>query len=281
MMTEKTIEKVSKKRSKLRAIVIIAIIVAIVIGGGLWYAYTQGFFSGGSIQKLPPATEIIQKCSIASKNIKTFKYNLKLEQTFSSEGVSQSIVITGEGEVNRTQKATHVKLSVGNQLFNEVYVVGNISYVYYGGKWYKVYRPLSVPQQAANITQILAKKCDMTVKTIETVNGKPAYRIEVNVPKSLYYEIYTISSLQNPNINVSALRKMMKINKLGITVWIYKDTYYTARVYVYMEVNITSINATGTIKVTMNYIDYNKPIIIKVPPEVVKNAIPTTEIYPS
>jgi hypothetical protein len=181
-----------------------------------------------------------------------------------------------EGDVDVKNQAAHVKLSAPGLLglTGEAIVVNGDAYYkisLQGDKFTKVSLsslmgglPISVPSalpsgsgdltdQVAQLRQQLqAAGVTATMMPDDTIGGKPAYHVKVNLPLDKINAALA-SSGSDSTAN-------MKLDSIGLDYWAYKDTLLPAKV----EIQGSAASA-GNLDVVVTITDYNKPVTITAP----------------
>ena len=247
-------EKVKRKR------VILLTIIGIVIVVGIIAAY----FILGELFKppLPDPNELLSKNINAHKEVKTYRYKIKMEV----EAYGQSWTVEGEGKVNSEERRAYMLMKTAGEISQEVYLISDMLYYRIDGKWYKR-RVVGVWEQTELLPSLikLLSKLKLKVIKVERVRGVEAYVLEGLSEEELPEPV----NLSVPPLTLGTGGKGIRIESLKIILWIDKQKYYTLRI----EMSITTRFKSDTkviksdTELTMDILDINVPMTIELPPE--------------
>ena len=246
--------KVKRKRVILLAIIGIVIVVGII----------AAYFILGELFKppLPDPNELLSKNINAHKEVKTYRYKIKMEV----EAYGQSWTVEGEGKVNSEERRAYMLMKTAGEISQEVYLISDMLYYRIDGKWYKR-RVVGVWEQTELLPSLikLLSKLKLKVVKVERVRGVEAYVLEGLSEK----ELPELVNLSVPPLTLGTGGKGIRIESLKIILWIDKQKYYTLRI----EMSITTRFKSDTkviksdTELTMDILDINVPMTIELPPE--------------
>ena len=246
--------KVKRKRVILLAIIGIVIVVGII----------AAYFILGELFKppLPDPNELLSKNINAHKEVKTYRYKIKMEV----EAYGQSWTVEGEGKVNSEERRAYMLMKTAGEISQEVYLISDMLYYRIDGKWYKR-RVVGVWEQTELLPSLikLLSKLKLKVIKVERVRGVEAYVLEGLSEEELPEPV----NLSVPPLTLGTGGKGIRIESLKIILWIDKQKYYTLRI----EMSITTRFKSDTkviksdTELTMDILDINVPMTIELPPE--------------
>ena len=241
------------------------------------------------VQSINPEV-IKQKAIESSKNIKTYKFKMSVrsEVVFGneSEGLKSTMVSNATGAVDLVNKKMYVdvhtvinRLGRTYEMKSETYVINDTAYVRSvrpngSSVWFKTkvrndfwIRNNQIDRQMEFLNFSKVEKLSE-----ESVNGTECYVLELKPDLDKFVEYMANSSKSVPQ-NMSMLKNTIK--DVEIKEWIAKDTFYPIKSEVLtvmempMKISIGSlkgnISIKEMIKTTVEFYDYNEPIVIKLP----------------
>ena len=254
---------------------VIVLVVALVVVVLAWYLLQRG-------PELPKPEEVLAKVTSASKELKTYKIEMKVTTTVKVRGQTQAMEFKGTGEVDRESKKLHMEFTfkVGEyEAEQEIYVIGNTMYMEIMGKWYKFSAPgIWESQEFVNATLKVMKHMKAEVKGVERVDDREAYKLVVK-PSGISEEELTKLLLNASGITgissmteLSALWKNMTFKSFELEMWVDKETgvLLKSKTKLTIELKIGGMVSSITSETELKIKDINVPISIELPPEAKK-----------
>ena len=245
-----------------RKVIWVLIIAAIVIIAAYYV------FSNLLKPSFPSAEDILTRARKSQNNVKTYEFNLFMKITVKSSSGSQSIAITGKGEINKTERAEHLKMFMEDKLIGETYLINDTEYVYSYGVWkiQKIpYAWSGMGWESLGLKMLNSSKT--SVKGVEKIKNGDAYKVEIQVPrdklKDLIMSLPTFTQYNQTELN----KTLESIKSFKLTIWVLKNTFYIGKANLLFVIasNIGGSQSTITIEVEVETYNFNSPITISFP----------------
>ena len=290
-----------KFRKALGVVVVLMMVVSALVFG----------CTGRSMTEEELKNKIVETCQV----IKTYKFDSDIEATVDyktkrdNEEIAETLEIEGleSGVIDVTNKTMYTKINMKSkvprilgdkfqaerlEIFTESYLIDNALYskteikTEDGLKMPAMWIKTEIPQeyfdnQSIDTFKKLFKTSEIEIISTEKVNNTDCYVVKVtpdiNASKDI---IMNQMDKLEESLNAENLEDLAdNLEKLDITYWIAKDTFYPVKQQLEIEVisNDEDINSKAIQKITTTFNSYNEPVKIELPEEA-KNAIPLDEM---
>jgi len=275
-----------------------------------------------SCDKEPSVEEILDGIVAAADDITSFNYDmdseLSIDVEVGEESVSITAVVTMGGVVDKENKQVQMDAdvsygasgeegSVGGMSYEmamALYLLDNTAYIMMdvpltGVSWQKYGISPEEMQQIEDMldgqgsimdSQMMLEMADVTIEGSEKINGVSCYRLNLALnAEKVWQKIEELAQEAGEEMPADYDQEIMDkiVSGIGIKMWVAKDTYYTTKIQMAMDIELTAEDLAGiagnqpleSLKINASYdmfmYDHNEPVTITLPLEA-ENAVDMT-----